>query len=209
MHTRWVYDYLKGWNQRLLKKKILHTAEGHLSIRFNFSLWGNLSSMTSQIALFFRFLSSLNTYVHIYRESSHSMIHFMWIFQLLQTIVTYSHLCWGVAEWEKNNLECHLPGVIWDLFRHYFLHNRKPKDSEFFRAGGTQAKQFAQCGQNGLCMLAAISKRPSLSIFQYIENNALIGLKWPQVSGIPGYFFLTQLHLNIGVSEWLCKLPIL
>ena len=82
------------------------------------------------------------------------------------------HLGGGVAGWEKNNPECHLPEVIWDMFRHYFLYIGKLKDWAFLRAGGTQAKQFAKCGQNGLCMLAAISKTPNLSIFQYIKNNA-------------------------------------
>ena len=73
---------------------------------------------------------------------------------------------------KKNNLECHLPEVIWDMFRHYFLYIDKSKDWPFLRAGGTQAKQFAKCGQNGLYMLAAISKRANLSICQYIKNNA-------------------------------------
>ena len=71
----------------------------------------------------------------------------------------------------KNNPECHLTEVIWDMFRHYFLYIGKLKDWAFLRAGGTQAKQFAKCGQNGLCMLAAISKTPNLSIFQYRKSS--------------------------------------
>ena len=39
----------------------------------------------------------------------------------------------GVAGWEKNNPECHLPEVIWDMFRHYFLYIGKSKDWAFLR----------------------------------------------------------------------------
>ena len=66
----------------------------------------------------------------------------------------------------------HLPGAIWDAFRLHLVHIGKSKNQPFWRAGGTQAEKSAKFGPNGLCMLAAISKKAGFLIFQYVRDEA-------------------------------------
>ena len=49
----------------------------------------------------------------------------------------------------------------------------------------------------GLCMLAAVSKKAVFSIFQYVRNEAWIGLKLPQVGGVSCSLFLLNHTFNV------------
>ena len=53
-------------------------------------------------------------------------------------------------------MKCHLPGVIWDIFRLYYLHIGKSSNQPFLRAGDTQVKNPPNVGRMGcVCWLAS------------------------------------------------------
>ena len=70
-----------------------------------------------------------------------------------------------------------------------FLTYRPIKHPAFLRAGGIQAKWLAKYGPNGLCVIAAISKKAGCLNCPWVKNEPPVSPQQPQIGGVESSFF--------------------
>ena len=80
------------------------------------------------------------------------------------------HIIWSVSCGNGMNFECHLPGIIQDLFS-FFLHIGKSKNHPFFEIPANIHCPFCPHLADFFACIPPPLKKACFSIFQYVKNN--------------------------------------